>query len=240
MNTAHSAENAGPKGVPSTAGTEFSLTDEVLLKKASVWEESPTQKEETWKQVFAAKEEAAHKQEAAIRKHLRSRAVPRSILILAWSINTSSTATSATGGTTLRDDDAVSDLNSEADVEDEDCLPEATIQVLEALFDGALNDAANFYDSDDNEDDDDDENSNDDVSSATTETTIFMIASDNDNDSNSSDDSGLVDGKDTLPDATYQVVKALFESLDDTCDIGARTVSTRSTARSAASLETTV
>ena len=34
----------------------------------------------------------------------------------------------------ILDDDAVSDLNSEADLEDEDCLPEATIQVLEAVF----------------------------------------------------------------------------------------------------------
>jgi hypothetical protein len=35
----------------------------------------------------------------------------------------------------VHEDDAVSFLNSEADVEDDEVLPEATIQVLDELFD---------------------------------------------------------------------------------------------------------
>lgn len=58
--------------------------------------------------------------------------------------------------TTPSDDDVVSVLNSEADVEDDDCWPEATIQVLETLFDTSfLNDDNNEIDSESDDGDSD-------------------------------------------------------------------------------------
>jgi len=48
----------------------------------------------------------------------------------------------------VHEDDAVSSLNSEADVEDDEVLPEATIQVLDEFFDGMDNDDFESSDND--------------------------------------------------------------------------------------------
>jgi len=127
---------------------------------------------------------------------------------------------------TIRDDDAVSDLNSEADVEDEDCLPEATIQVLEALF-GELN-VDDGYDSDDEESD------------TTTRTTATLVSEQvasfiadafkekRDDEEDEGDDEGENEKyKNNLPDATFRVLKSLFASLDENLDLS--TTSTNST-----------
>jgi len=176
--------------------------------KPSVWEAaaSPSpaaQDDETSWQRMAEQGEKEEKEDSP----------PRFILVMTFKA-------------TIRDDDAVSDLNSEADVEDEDCLPEATIQVLEALF-GELN-VDDGYDSDDEESD------------TTTRTTATLVSEQvasfiadafkekRDDDEKEEEDEGENEKyKNNLPDATFRVLKSLFASLDENLDLS--TTSTNST-----------
>ena len=99
------------------------------LKPRSLWEAaSPPQQEQKWKEAFEARQYQSE-------DHV---GLPEFVFFNSWQLG-------------RVDDDAVSDLNSEADLEDEDCLPEATIQVLEAVF-GVVP-----LDDDEDQDDDHDE-----------------------------------------------------------------------------------
>ena len=178
------------------------------LKPRSLWgDTSPPQQKQTWTETFVAKQ---HQGE----DHF---GLPQFILVNSWQWS--------------RDDDAVSDLNSEADFEDEDCLPEATIQVLEAVF-GVVP-----LDDDEDEDKDDEE---EDKHGYPRDKEIFVLCPDIRSTANESsgsfsfslaslDLSSLPDGatgdnntskdKETegvyLPSATFQVVNSHFASLDD-------------------------
>lgn len=252
LNGTKSWAEAGQKHLSPAAKEEGShTTSSAEGVKPSVWEAaSPPQQEQTWKENYAtAKKKHEEEQnnnestDGAIVNNSRSTSsphdlvVPQFVVIMAWR--------------RICDDDAVSDLNSEADVEDEDCLPEATIQVLEALFgefplDG--DDDEEEEDLDEDEDDDDKEQrldgykgDNEDSSSggATAESSSLSeaaasldltaaISTTTAEKENRRENSKETTDAVKLPVVTMQVLKSIFTSMDDLDNASTTTDSTTS------------